>query len=773
MATTPETNPLIEEALERLKLAQTARAKQLKRENEALRFQVPELQWDDDMRASRQAAIVDGVKIPARPMLSIPKLNQPVQLVLNQEKAAHLGVKVSPLSEEATDDTADVLRDLYRREEDRSRAGLARSWAFDRAVKAGTGAYRIDTEWDDESSNPFDQKVVWKRLLYQDAVYFDPTATEPDWSDGEWAFELTWMRLSKLKREFDKADISKYGSEELEALAEAAPDWVKLSDEEGAEPAVLVAVYWRKEYATRAWVVLDDGSFAYEDEIPEGRALHPDPTIAKRREVKVPTVLRSIITATQELNEPEEWNGKYIPLIPVIGVELQPFDGERRWQGVIEPSMDAQRLFNYSASSAVELAATETKAPYLMYEGQDEGFEDMWRQAAVRNFPALKVNKDVTLPGNVPAPLPQRAQVDVGRLGPSMMLLEKADQFIQASTTTLDQTRIEQMGRKRVAHQTIDALQQQSEFGNSHYLHNLATISLPYEAKVVLDLFGKIYDRPGRVARLLDGEDNERTVLLNAPFILQNKRPVPAPQGAPNAKHYDLRTGTYGVSVSIGKSWQNRLQEGSEEIGGILERNPELMPLVGPTYFKFRTFPGSKEIAELLKKLRAKQFPGLDEEEGQQQSVEQLQQQLQQLQQMTQALTQQLTEATDQLKTDFAKQQAQVEMKRIDAQLKVKLQQMQDATAIAVKKLDLAGKGLLMEQQAENEALALQQEQQYDTEDAIASREHDVMLADQQHQQALEQGDQQAGHQADAAEQGHRHALHQQAAKPSNNGPSA
>jgi hypothetical protein len=36
------------------------------------------------------------------------------QIVLNQQKAAHLGVQVHPVSEDANADTAAMLQDLYR-----------------------------------------------------------------------------------------------------------------------------------------------------------------------------------------------------------------------------------------------------------------------------------------------------------------------------------------------------------------------------------------------------------------------------------------------------------------------------------------------------------------------------------------------------------------------------------------------------------------------------------------------------------------------------------
>jgi hypothetical protein len=140
------------------------------------------------VQQTRKPQIVNGVPLPARPMLSFPTLDQPVQLVLNQERAAKLGIRVHPLSEDADDDTAEALQGLYRRIEVDSRANVARSWAFDRAVKAGRGVYRILTEYaDEEGGHPSDQRIVIKRILHQGSVYLDPFAQEADWSDGEWA----------------------------------------------------------------------------------------------------------------------------------------------------------------------------------------------------------------------------------------------------------------------------------------------------------------------------------------------------------------------------------------------------------------------------------------------------------------------------------------------------------------------------------------------------------------------------------------------------------
>ena len=83
---------LLETAKERFKLAQEAEASQRLREKDDLRFQVPEEQWDEAARKERAGTIEGGHPVPPRPMLSISQLDQPQQLILNQARAARLGL---------------------------------------------------------------------------------------------------------------------------------------------------------------------------------------------------------------------------------------------------------------------------------------------------------------------------------------------------------------------------------------------------------------------------------------------------------------------------------------------------------------------------------------------------------------------------------------------------------------------------------------------------------------------------------------------------------
>lgn len=698
------------------KLACEAESKQRDREKDDLRFQVPELQWNDDARRQREGSVVDGVPTPARPILSIPKLDQPIQLVLNQQVQAHLGVKLQPLSPDADDEIAEILQGLYRSIERDSQAHGARGWAFDRAVKAGRGFYLVTTEYDEAGGHPFDQVIRIKRIRHQDAVYIDPAAQEADYSDAKWGFLVSWVRIPDFRKEYPQAQVGEADTMDFADMVREAPDWVRGDGEK--DGAVLVAMYWYK-----------DSEFeTVEAEGPDGEKLE-----RKREKVSV----RWCKLTGFEVLEEGEWNGKYIPLIPVLGRELQPFDAERRYVGIIGPAKDAQRLYNYAASSAIEVAALEPKAPWVMAEGQDEGYESEWQQSNIRNFPALHYKP--TSHGGQPVAPPQRSQVDVGRLGPSMQLLQQADNFIQTSTNTFDPS-LGRLNSKERSGRAILALQEQSDASSSHYLQSLAKISMAYEAKVVLDLIPAIYDRPGRLARTLDTEDDTEMVMLNQPFYVdpKTKRPVPVevvrgPDGEPvepltpadprsvpprntqpgappcEIKYYDMRKGVYSVAIDIGRSKQTLVQEGVEEIGAILQAAPQLMPIIGPTYFKFRDFPGAPELAEMLAKMRDKQYPGLSgDDDGP--TAEQAQAQVQQLQQQMQMMQAQLQGAMKALETEQAKQQATIQKTAMDNESRERIAAMNNETKLAIEGLTAQMERMQLGLEHANEERARQEE---------------------------------------------------------------
>jgi hypothetical protein len=737
-------DPRVQSAREFCTLATEWRANQLHREQEDLAFQVPEKQWTDDAAAKFKGGLIDGIFSPPRAMLSISKIDQPIQLVLNQERAAHLGVNIHPLSEDADKDTAEILQDIYRGIERDSFADLARTWAFERAVKAGFGCYRILSDYADDGGSIHDQKIVIKRILDQRCVLLDPFATEPDWSDGQKALIYEMMPYDRYKRLYGDSKLANFSAMDFDGLYdEMGEDWWTGSDETGRR--IRVAEFFYIEHADE---VQQEGD--------------------KPRKIQKPIVKWCKVNGVEVLEE-AILPGKYIPIIPVIGQELQPFDDERRFFGLISRAKDAQRLLNIEVSNAVNKDALATKVPWLVAEGQEEGHQQEFELSTVRNLSMIRY-KPTTIAGQA-VPPPHR-MLESPDLSSSLQLIAQANDYIQATTYTYDPS-LGKQGRSGKPAKAILAEQQQSEIGNSNYMDNLAR-AMRHEARVVLGMIPAYYDRPGRRVRGVDAESNEKEILINQPFVQgRDGRPVPVgPEGAPpnkKVKTYNLTQGVYGVSVSIGKSHQSRLDAGSDALGQIIQADPSMMPILGPTWLSFQDFPGAKEAADLLKQMQPPQLKKA--QEGDEPSIEQLQAQNAQLQQMVQMAKQEMdqmrqaletkqieqrgkmaaAQASDQTKTEIEQMKAQWELERvrmqgdIDAKLAaiegaIQLQLQNDAQAHEVAMAAAGSQHEAAEREAHNVHTVAMASAQSQDDDAKAERSHGRALEAESYR-AQAQGD--------------------------------
>lgn len=762
----------VDDAVAELKLCLEAEGDQRELEEADLKFDAGQ-QWPDEIKASRGKQVIDGVEIPARPMLTIPKLDQPVQMIINQQRRAHLGISVHAESEDADREIAEVLEGIVRHIQRKSNAELARNWAFERATKAGRGYYRIYTQYCDDTGagrHWSDQEIIIRRILNQSSVWFDPYATEPDWSDALWAQQGGFMPWHLFKRTFPHSRmVNAVGDGDAFDLDQAniEPSWMK-ADETGKRLkgvrvmerfVVTTKIRLRVAYASEDGAEMRD---EYVDETdPKKRDAYVQ-SLGERLRAQRETAERTVTWMKLnglEVLEREEWHGRWIPIIPVVGRE-QFFDNTRRWVGMIRPSKDGQRLFNYAATAAVEKEALDTKAPYIGYEGQFKGHESAWSQSATRNFPYLQV-APVTIGGQA-APFPQRNTASPNLSG-SLSLLQAADSFIKASTAfydpSLGDANASDSGRK------VLALQQQNDAGNSHFLDNLATISMPHEARVLLDLIPHIYDRPGRIQQILGETDSEpREVMLNAPFLPgPDGRPQPvdpaqvqqgvAPQGV---KTYDLTKGVYSAVCDIGKDYKSRLREGSDEMGQVLQAAPELVKIIGDIYFKFRDFPGHTEIAERLKKMLP---PELHDDPNNPDDPQALKGKLAAQQQAMDHLKQQFEQAMQQLQTKQVEAQAKIQSEQVKAEAQLQLEQMrqqgeaqlaeiQANLSLRMREIELA-----IEQRTALTKLAAEREAREDQqrhEVALSQMEHqmDADVQEAAHAQALQSLDAQQQHES-------------------------
>jgi len=468
------------------------------------------------------------------------------------------------------------------------------------------------------------------------------------------------------------------------------PEWVR---EDAGSKAVLVCEYFYKEHESEKVTVTD----------------HRGEEHSRDRDVV--TVYCSKITGYEVL-ETKKTNGQYIPLIPVLGRELIPIDGKRWWIGMVRNARDAQRFFNAACTSLLERMFMEPKAPWMVAEGQDEGFEREYLESNVRNIPVIHY-KATSVDGKLVGP-PNRVQLDQTGMSIALQAVQVSDTWIQANTSVYDESL--GRGKKEESGRKVLALQGQSDASTSDYSAGLADMSIPYEARIVLDWMPAVYDRPGRVTQILGDEDKTKTVMLNAPYVPgPGGEPQRVQDGQPGAKMYNLADRGYTTSVSIGKNFQTRLQQGQEAWSELIPNlPPEAQVILLPTLMRFLDSPGSTEAADMMAKYRDKTFPFLADNEEGAPTVEQLQAQLEAAKAQGQEMQQQLQQAAQAIETDQAKQQATLQKTQMDNQTKVQLAQIEqqakqaeqareDALKLTLQRMDEAFKEWLAKFEAAHE----------------------------------------------------------------------
>ena len=605
--------------------------------------------WLNEHRESRKEHVdsVTGRKVVAKPALSINLLDQNLQQIVSESRQAKLALTVKPKAGIASTKTAGYYKGLIRNIQVESGALEVRLWALERAAKIGRGFYMITAEFANDGD--FDLDLVLKRVLDQSTVYWDPYAQHAAYKDAENCVVTDWISLDARKRRWPEKPIVVPDG----AFEDDGNDWFAADADDPSKQRVRIATYYTVQHTHRLRGFHPQTGSAWVDEMP--------PPIADAVKAKAPgtglravdqrSILIRIVDGTQVLEE-TPWLGRYIPVITVIGKE-KFIKGKRRYQGHIANVQDILRAINVIISSATEIAGSMSRAQWVMYAGQDAGFEDMWDDAPVRGYNRLYIDPDAKSASGETLPLPQRQQPEPPIQGLILLLNMMQQMYHAVSGSVAPQLRaVNPLDRSGKA---IEALQRQGAAGTSNYLDNLATISMPYEGEVFVSAIPKYYDTPGRVLMVVGEEhDDEIAIMLKRPFVRNGDGqpigvPCPTCQGtgemAPPiwnpfvgpttcpacdgmtfatketmpetwqdqpVEYVDFSEGEYKVIAAIDRSYQTQQEEALSGMTALAESAPQLVPLYAHLWVRAMAFSGAGEIADLIK---AKMDTGEDDDE--------------------------------------------------------------------------------------------------------------------------------------------------------------
>jgi hypothetical protein len=579
-------------------------------------------QWPADVLATRGA--VQGQTINARPTLTINKLPQHVRQVTNDQRQNRPSGKVIPADDNADPEVAEIYNGMVRHIEYISDADVAYDTACENQVAYGEGYIRILTEYCDDDT--FDQDIKIARIRNSFSVYMDPTIQDPCGADAKWCFVTEDLQRAEYERMFP--DASPISTLQAQGVGDQSISvWIN-------QDTVRIAEYYYIEY-DRATLHLYPGNVTAFEGSPEAKQMKQMGIKPIRsREVNAKRV-KWCKTNGYEMLEEQEWAGRFIPIIRVIGNEFE-VDGKLYVSGLVRNAKDAQRMYNYWTSQEAEMLALAPKAPFIGYGGQFEGYEMQWKTANTQNWPYLEVNPDVTDGAGAVLPLPQRAAPPLPQTGLIQAKMGASDD-IKSTTgqydTSLGATSNERSGK------AILARERQSDTGTYHYVDNLAR-AVRHVTRQLVDLIPKIYDTQ-RVARII-GVDGETDMVKLNPM---QPEPVREIRDANNPdividKIYNPNVGKYDVVVTTGPSYLTKRQEALDAMGMILQSNPQLWQVAGDLFIKNMDWPGAQEMAARFAKIiDPKIMQDSDDSPEMQQAKQQMEamgQELDQLHQMLQ-----------------------------------------------------------------------------------------------------------------------------------------
>lgn len=563
-------------------------------------------QWDDDVYASRSTQ-------SKKPCLTINITEQHCNQIENEIRQNKPTGKVIPNGGGARVETAEALAGLIRSIQSYSDADTAHNMGVAHAIRGGEGFWRVITKYEGDDS--FNQILSIAQIPNPQLVYIDPNATEQDRSDAKWCFIFEDMPKKQAEKEYPDLNVA---------------DWGDFKDGWSTKDTVRRAEYFWCEDVPDELYLLTDGSFIKKSEVVEG---FQESYIQKKRPIiNNQWYWCKLIGGSDKPLDKQEWAGKYMPIITVVGKELN-IDGKIIRKGLVRDLKDAGRMVNYSFSAAVETVALQTKTPYIAPAEAIDGYEDIWGSLNIENRAYLPFNS-VDEQGN-PIPRPQREPPAIMPTAQVQMLQLSLEQMRGASGQQNANFGIKSEAASGIG---IQRLKVQGELATFHFMDNFVK-ALRYEIRVLLDLIPKIYDTQ-RIVKILGVDGSQKNMVLHPE--MGDAYAESENEGIDGI--FNPMMGMYDITIDTGPSYQTQRQESAEMLSELAGRNPSFMGIAGDLYFKSQDYPMADELAKRWAKTLP---PELQDQDEKAEIPPQVQAAMQQLNQQVQQMDAQAHQASD------------------------------------------------------------------------------------------------------------------------------
>lgn len=726
------------------------------------------MQWELQDEANRNAA--------KRPCLTVNQVRQFKLQIVNQQRAARPGPKVTPKGARTDQDTAEILEGILEHIEHPDDRAPAETWidmAFDNMVTCGQGWLRWYTRYKPKTRV---QEILIAGVNNPMSVYPDPAFTEPDASDMRYCFVVEDLPKDEFERKYrmDAAAVSAMTSE-IMGLGDQMPNWLP-------EGQIRTAEYFYLDTQDVEMAEVEDESSITGTRVLTAEAAKAQKlTIINTHLEPVSVTMRALVTGNTVLegnaakSAGAEIVSDGIPVIPVFG-DMTLLNGKRNLAGMVRYMRDPAKMINFLVSALAENIALMPKPKWLAETTVIEDFKDIWADANNANYSTMPWTAKAG-PDGTPLPAPEM----ITNEPPIAAIVEGLSVFtnmIQATASLHDPS----LGKQKSDQSgtAVALLQQQGQVGTSNWQDNLAR-SLKCLYRQIVRAIPKVYDVP-QVFQIVRGDDQPQNVLIHGgkpPAGLTAGHdpiaPTPAQQqqfpGLQDVeKIYDLSDLEFAVDVTTGPNFQSARQENQAwllELAKIMP--PQQQAVIMPLLVENSDAPVARQVAQILKKMIGPEM--YPDPNGPAPLPPEAQKAIQDLTQHLQMTTQELHAKTQYIETEQGKIHGQIEVEKTKQSFALEMKKVENAAKIAAAWIT-ATKGGTVDAERRDESLATGLSMAHEAHQSQLDRAHEVGMALLGHGHAMataaagasaeaDQSTQDAGEASAQAEQGQQHALEQ------------
>ena len=503
-----------------------------------------------------------------KPRFEVNKIHLSVMRIINEYRNNRITVDFVSKDGNSNDKLADTCDMLFRADEQDSTADEAYDNAFEEAVGGGFGAFRLRTVYEDEYDEDNDNQRIRLEPIYDadSTVFFDLDAKRQDKSDARVCFVLTAMTRDAYIAEWDD-DPSSWPKE----IHQYEFDWA-------TPDMVYVAEFYRVEEASELIRIFEniDGEeeryserdFADDEELEV--MLDAIGTIeVRQKRVKRRKVRKYIMSGSGILEDAGYIAGAEIPIVPVYGKRWF-IDNIERCMGHVRMAKDAQRLKNMQLSKLGEISALSTVEKPLFAPEQVAGFEMMWAEDNLKNYPYLLLNTVTDANGNESLAGP------IGYTRPPAIppalagLLQITEQDI--SDLLGNQEAGEQI-TSNISGKAVELIQTRLDMQTFIYMSNMAK-AIKRCGEIWLSMARETMVEPGRKMKGIGAQGEMSSLELGKPMMNQETGEIEYQNDLSNAK--------FDVTVDVGPSSSSRRAATVRTLMGLMQivTDPETLQVI-------------------------------------------------------------------------------------------------------------------------------------------------------------------------------------------------